>query len=99
VLDVEMDRRDRVRGGNKDECHPFTQLEPLALLSGHPRLELVEMSVHDFRHAGIFFHHEQGEPGIRVVQIAYDIARSLQGTSRRTPLRNQQGLRRRIGDH
>ena len=26
VLDVEVDRRDRIRGGNKDECHPFAHL-------------------------------------------------------------------------
>ena len=83
----------------KTNATRLRNLTRLPCLSGHPRLELVEMSVHDFRHAGIVFHHEQGEPGVRVVQIAYDVARSLQGTSRRTPLRNQQGLRRRIGDH
>src|SRR5215472_3271813 len=46
VLDVEVDRRDRIWGGNKDECHPFAHLDPLAPLGAHPRLELVELSVH-----------------------------------------------------
>src|SRR5215471_18286763 len=31
VLDVEVDRRDRIWGGNEDECHPFEQLGLLAL--------------------------------------------------------------------
>ena len=57
------------------------------------------MSVHDFCHAGILFHHEQGEPGVCVVQIAYDVARSFQGAPGRAPLRNQKRLRRCVGDH
>ena len=72
---------------------------PFALLGDHPRLELVEMSVHDLCHAGIVFDVEQGEPGVCVAQIAYDVARPFQGTPRRAPLRNQKGLRRGIGDH
>ncbi len=60
-------------------------LPRLSLLGDHPRLELVEMSVHEFCHAGIVFHVEQGEPGVCVAQIAYDVARSFQGTPRRTP--------------
>ena len=57
------------------------------------------MGVHELCHAGIVFHVEQGEPGVGLVQIAYDVARSLQGTARRTSLRNQEGLRGGVGDH
>src|SRR5690349_17172101 len=100
VLDVKVDRRDRIWGGDEDEGHPPVHLAPLAALLGdQPRLELVEIGVHELRHAGIGFHVEQGEPGVCVVQIAYHVARSLQGSPGRTPLRDQKGLCRGVGDH
>ena len=38
--------------------------------------------------------------GVDAIQaVSSDFSRSFQGTPRRTALRNEQGLRRRVGDH
>ena len=50
------------------------------------------------RHAWIFLDVEQGEPGVCVVQITYDIARSFQDTPRGTSL-EPEGAASSVGDH
>ena len=70
-----------------------------ALFGDDPSLELVEMRVHEFRHAGVVFHVEQGEPGVGGIQIAYDVARSRKDTAGRSAGRNQHRLGGRVVDH
>ena len=96
VFNVEVDRRDGVRGRDEDERHPIAHL---ALSSEHAGLELIEHRVHQFGIDRILFDVEQGEPGVGVAQVANDIAWLGQGTPWRAALRNQERLSGRVANH